>query len=80
VVDTAALAREAMVVPDRLEGEPALESLAETLGMPVHTPHHALGDALTTANVFLALTSRLERREPQTVRTLTAVTGRRSLH
>jgi DNA polymerase-3 subunit epsilon len=80
VVDTAALAREAMVVPDRLDGEPALETLAGALGMPVHTPHHALGDALTTANVFLALTSRLERREPQTVRTLTAVSSRRSLH
>ena len=80
VVDTAALAREAMVVSDRLEGEPALEALAVTVGMPVHTPHHALGDALTTATVFLALTSRLERREPQTVRTLAAVSSRRSLH
>jgi DNA polymerase-3 subunit epsilon len=79
VVDTAALARETLVARDRDEGEPSLERLAAALRLPVHTPHHALGDALTTANVFLALAGRLDVREPQTVRTLTAVSRRRSL-
>ncbi len=35
--------------------------MAEHLGLCVHTPHHALGDALTTAEVFLAVVSKLER-------------------
>jgi DNA polymerase-3 subunit epsilon len=79
IVDTAALAREAMVVRDRDEGEPDLETLAAGLGLPVHTPHHALGDALTTANLFLALVNRLDAREDQTVRSLTTASRRRSL-
>ena len=33
----------------------------------------ALGDALTTAGVLLALATRLDRREPQTVRSLAAL-------
>ena len=50
----------------------ALEYLARTLDMPVHRPHDALGDALTTAQVFLALVSRLESiHGPMTVRALT---------
>jgi len=50
----------------------ALEYLARTLDMPVHCPHDALGDALTTAQVFLALVSRLESiHGPMTVRALT---------
>lgn len=36
-----------------------LEYLADQLGLPVHAPHDALGDALTTAQVFLALTQHL---------------------
>ena len=31
------------------------------LGLPVVAPHHALGDAITTAQLFLALTARLGR-------------------
>ena len=42
-------------------GEPDLEWLAGDLGLPVVNPHHALGDAITTAEVFLALASRLGR-------------------
>jgi DNA polymerase-3 subunit epsilon len=80
VVCTAALARELHVVRGGEDGgEPQLEGLAGALGLPVHTPHHALGDALTTANVFLALVGRLQGRGPVTVRTLTDVTRRRSL-
>ncbi len=59
VVDTAALAR-AVGLARAGTHEPDLESLARGLGMPVHTPHHALGDALTTAEVLLVLATRLE--------------------
>ena len=53
----------------------SLEYAATALGVPVHAPHHALGDALTTANVFLAVASRLERHcssAPLTAATLIA--------
>lgn len=45
-------------VAPRLE----LGELAAKLGLPAHRPHHALGDALTTAQVFLALATHLEHR------------------
>lgn len=80
IVDTAALARECRVARSgQDDGEPGLERLATSLNLPVHTPHHALGDALTTAGVFLALATRLSAREPQTVRSLTAISTRRTL-
>jgi DNA polymerase III subunit epsilon len=78
VVDTAALAREVGLADPLAEAEPRLERLAGALRLPVHTPHHALGDAFTTAGVFLALVSRLDRQEAQTVRTLQTVTRRQS--
>jgi DNA polymerase-3 subunit epsilon len=78
IVDTAALAREAQVALAGTEGEPSLERLARGLRLPVHTPHHALGDALTTAQVFLALVSRLDREEPQTVKDLQSISRRQS--
>jgi len=78
VIDTAALARAADVARGG-GGEPALEGLAERLGLPVHARHDALGDALTTAAVLLALATRLDRREPQTVRTLAALSRSHSL-
>lgn len=55
-------------VAPRLE----LGDLARRLGLPVHRPHHALGDALTTAQVFLALATRLEHRGRLGVRSLIA--------
>ena len=70
VVDTAALARRAGLAAASASSEPSLELLARDLGLPVHEPHHALGDALTTAEVFLALSTRLDADTPQTVRTL----------
>jgi DNA polymerase III subunit epsilon len=48
----------------------ALGRLAETLGQPAEAPHHALGDALTTAQVFIALASLLDTVAPQTVGSL----------
>ena len=73
IVDTAALAAELF----RRRGQPVLDSdsiglspLARALGLPVHRPHHADGDALTTAQVFLALATHLDVLEPQTVGSL----------
>ena len=63
LIDTAALARSCGVVEDNLEGEPSLEFLARTLNLPVYSPHHALGDALTTATIFLALATEIEKRK-----------------
>ncbi len=59
-VDTAVLAQAA--IDERFDGGSiALEYAAHALGVPVHRPHHALGDAVTTAHVLLALATRLER-------------------
>ncbi len=70
VLDTAVLGRawrRRAGRPDR--GPPALGDLAAELGLPAHRPHHALGDALTTAQVFLALAAHLDagRRRPLTI-------------
>ena len=65
VIDTAALAR-ACGYGERTPGhEPSLEFLARELNLPVYSPHHALGDALTTAVVFLALASELEKQNKE---------------
>ena len=60
VVDTASLARFIGLAEKESGHEPALEFLARSLNLPVYTPHHALGDAMTTAAVFLALATRIE--------------------
>jgi DNA polymerase-3 subunit epsilon len=41
-----------------------------SLGLPTHRPHHALGDALTTAQVFVALATHLNAFSTETVRSL----------
>jgi DNA polymerase-3 subunit epsilon len=46
---------------------PGLSDLARSLGLPVHRPHQADGDALTTAQAFLALATHLDRIETMTV-------------
>ncbi len=67
VLDTAALAR-ACGYGEKIAGhEPSLEFLARELNLPVYSPHHALGDALTTAVVFLALVTELEKRQKENV-------------
>lgn len=76
VIDTAALARSGGLAPAGGPAEPSLEVLAGDLGLTVHAPHHALGDALTTAEVFLALTARLDATAPQTVRSLVSISRR----
>src|SRR5262245_56245274 len=57
-----------------LEDEPqppfTLSSVAEGLGVPVASAHHALDDALVTAQVFLIAAARLEASGVRTVREL----------
>ncbi len=48
----------------------SLAQLADVLHQPAQPPHHALGDALTTAQAFIALASHLDALEPQTVGSL----------
>jgi DNA polymerase-3 subunit epsilon len=48
----------------------ALSKLAAELGLPVHRPHDALGDALTTAQSFLALATHLDAFRPETTTSL----------
>jgi DNA polymerase-3 subunit epsilon len=48
----------------------ALGRLSRALGFPSEPPHHALGDAVTTAQAFVALASHLDRASPQTVASL----------
>ena len=74
VIDTEAMGAELF----RLRGEDvprpyALGRLADSLGLPVHRPHEADGDALTTAQVFVALATHLDERSPQTVGSLEAL-------
>lgn len=72
VLDTDALYAELR----RLRGESprrrpvALAELARSLNLPVHRPHHADGDALTAAQVFVALATLLDAEKPQTVASL----------
>jgi DNA polymerase-3 subunit epsilon len=47
-----------------------LGKLATMLGLPTGPAHHALGDAVTTAAAFIALASRLDSFQPQTVGSL----------
>jgi DNA polymerase III subunit epsilon len=77
VLDTAALARHVLApeaLPDK--GTVPLSDAARGLGLPVHSPHVAEGDALTTAQLFLALGTHLERIEPQTVGSLARLSRR----
>jgi DNA polymerase-3 subunit epsilon len=74
VADTRELGRAwlAETRPGTVAPRLALDELARRLGLPVHRPHHALGDALTTAQVFLALATRLQHRGRLSVRSLIA--------
>ena len=63
MLDTAALARALGYCTGVNGHEPSLESLARRIHLPVYAPHNALGDALTTAVVFLTLATELEREQ-----------------
>jgi DNA polymerase III subunit epsilon len=49
---------------------PGLSEAASAMGLPVHCLHEAGGEALTTAQLFMALAGKLERVEPQSVGSL----------
>jgi DNA polymerase III subunit epsilon len=71
MIDTAVLWRALCI--ERGEGDPGwceLTAVAEALGLPAHRPHEAEGDALTTAQAFIALATHLEERGGGTVRAL----------
>jgi len=70
ILDTRDLGALLALERGRPSASSSLGALAHGLGLPVHRPHHALGDALTTAQVFIALATLLDEQEPQTVRTL----------
>jgi DNA polymerase-3 subunit epsilon len=81
-VDTAALAVElGRRRRDRsLRAPPiGLSDVARSLGLPVHRPHHADGDALTTAQVFIAEATLLDGLRPQTLGSLERVRFRAGL-
>ena len=71
IVDTNLLGRLWLAERDRrLPDRVSLGSLATALGLPEHAPHTAAGDALTTAQVFLACATHLDALAPETVGTL----------
>ena len=81
IIDTAMLWRLHCVVTDGTDpGYWPLQTLTEQLGLPSHHPHQALGDALTTAQVFLALATRLERLGHGTLHDLVHADNRVSTH
>jgi DNA polymerase III subunit epsilon len=65
MVDTAVLARRFLDLEGTAAADPgyavSLEYAARALRLPVHSPHHALGDAMTTAGLFITLAGRLGR-------------------
>lgn len=72
IVDTALLWR--LLSIERGERDPGwctLSAVASALDLPSHRPHEAEGDALTTAQAFLALATHLEGLGHGTVRALT---------
>ena len=86
IVDTAPLAVELSRLqrrPHSPEGDdapagiaissPGLGDLARSLGLPVHRPHHAEGDALTTAQAFIVLATHLDGFSPQTLGSLVRI-------
>jgi DNA polymerase-3 subunit epsilon len=76
IVDTAALASHVLGTEASVQGHaPVLSDAARSLGLPVHRPHIAEGDALTAAQLFLALATHLDRAEPQTVGSLVRLSG-----
>jgi DNA polymerase-3 subunit epsilon len=71
VLDTAVLARVWLAERDgELPARMTLAQLAAACGLPVHSPHTATGDALTTAQLFIVAVSQLDARKPETLRRL----------
>jgi DNA polymerase III subunit epsilon len=73
MIDTRILWRLLSVEQGRHDpGPQSLGSIAEAVGVPAEHPHHALSDALTTAQVLLALATHLDAVRPQTVASLSS--------
>ncbi|MFI5035977.1 MAG: PolC-type DNA polymerase III [Acidimicrobiales bacterium] len=70
VVDTLQLARLWAGLAGRPEPPRDLTELVDSLGLPSHRPHSAQGDALTTAQLFVALVALLETTTRETVASL----------
>jgi DNA polymerase-3 subunit epsilon len=77
MIDTSVLGATWLHERDRRPpGRLSLAELVAALGLPSHSPHDALGDALTTAQAFLALATHLGADRRQTVRSLSAAPRR----
>ena len=77
VLDTAVLARVWLAERDgELPARMTLAQLAQACGLPVHSPHTAIGDALTTAQLFIVAVSQLDARRPETLRRLARAENR----
>jgi DNA polymerase-3 subunit epsilon len=76
MIDTSVLGRIWLHERGRDPGHVSLTDLAVALGLPSHHPHDALGDAVTTAQAFVALATHLDARRAETVRSLVSA-GRR---
>jgi len=57
----------------------SLTELAAALGLPSHRPHDAVGDALTTAQAFVALATHLDALGGESVRSLASAARRLEL-
>ncbi len=76
-VDTEVLGRRWLAERDGAAPEwMPLATLARELGQRAEPPHHALGDALTTAQAFIALARHLDKLAPQTVGSLVQADNR----
>ena len=78
VLDTCELGQLLALTRQQPPAPRALDELARSLNLPVHQQHHALGDALTTAQLFLALATNLEEYIPETVQSLARASQRLS--
>ncbi len=72
VIDTSVLAQRVLTGKADDRGVQLNDAVRE-LNLPSHRPHRADGDALTTAQLFLALIARLDEDEPQTVGSLASL-------
>lgn len=69
IIDTRVLVRSLEQAHER-DNQASLSATADRFGVPVDDPHHALDDALTTAQLFLALATAMSQQRDATPRTL----------
>jgi DNA polymerase-3 subunit epsilon len=79
VLDTCQMGRLLAGLRGEASSPVALNELAGHLKLPVHRQHHALGDAMTTAQVFLSLATHLEEFGPESVGSLARAAQRASV-